>query len=404
LQFKVFIKSLSKTNKKTIVVLYIFIYSIALFSQDVHFLIKSKSPQGSFVGAYFQDVDNGNVLAQYNEQDLFIPASLTKIFSTLVAWEVLGPDFRYTTTIYVPRGNISPVINDDVVIKGNGDPSLSVDLLRENLKKFVLEGVKEIRGNIVVDNSFFSNERWGIGWEWDYKNPSVDALVLKENTNSFNPYDENAVARNFGENVIKILREYGIKVQGKATVGKFRKDYREFIVIKSVPLVKLISVANKFSSNSYAEQILRTVGLRVYNYGSIYNSLKVMNDFYRRLFGEYYPFRLNDACGLSTYNLVTPYMVVNTLIYAYKNHGGLNGFISTLALSGKEGTMEKRLGDITVYAKTGTLQKVSNIAGIMITKTGRKVAFCIMVNNFLTPTYVVMNYHDEIIRYIWNNY
>ncbi|MGB9615601.1 MAG: D-alanyl-D-alanine carboxypeptidase, partial [Fervidobacterium sp.] len=185
---------------------------------------------------------------------------------------------------------------------------------------------------------------------------------------------------------------------------KFRKDYREFIVIKSVPLVKLISVANKFSSNSYAEQILRTVGLRVYNYGSIYNSLKVMNDFYRRLFGEYYPFRLNDACGLSTYNLVTPYMVVNTLIYAYKNHGGLNGFISTLALSGKEGTMEKRLGDITVYAKTGTLQKVSNIAGIMITKTGRKVAFCIMVNNFLTPTYVVMNYHDEIIRYIWNNY
>ncbi|MGC8820690.1 MAG: D-alanyl-D-alanine carboxypeptidase/D-alanyl-D-alanine-endopeptidase [Fervidobacterium sp.] len=404
MQFKVFIKSLSKTNKKTIVVLYIFIYSIALFSQDVHFLIKSKSPQGSFVGAYFQDVDNGNVLAQYNEQDLFIPASLTKIFSTLVAWEVLGPDFRYTTTIYVPRGNISPVINDDVVIKGNGDPSLSVDLLRENLKKFVLEGVKEIRGNIVVDNSFFSNERWGIGWEWDYKNPSVDALVLKENTNSFNPYDENAVARNFGENVIKILREYGIKVQGKATVGKFRKDYREFIVIKSVPLVKLISVANKFSSNSYAEQILRTVGLRVYNYGSIYNSLKVMNDFYRRLFGEYYPFRLNDACGLSTYNLVTPYMVVNTLIYAYKNHGGLNGFISTLALSGKEGTMEKRLGDITVYAKTGTLQKVSNIAGIMITKTGRKVAFCIMVNNFLTPTYVVMNYHDEIIRYIWNNY
>lgn len=61
--------------------------------------------------------------------------------------------------------------------------------------------------------------------------------------------------------------------------------------------------------------------------------------------------------------------------------------------------------DITAYAKTGTLQKVSNIAGIMITKTGKRVAFCIMVNNFITPTsYVVTAYHDEIIRYVWNNY
>ncbi|HPC25870.1 MAG TPA: D-alanyl-D-alanine carboxypeptidase, partial [Fervidobacterium sp.] len=77
---------------------------------------------------------------------------------------------------------------------------------------------------------------------------------------------------------------------------------------------------------------------------------------------------------------------------------------STLATSGKEGTMEGRLKDITAYAKTGTLQKVSNIAGIMITKTGKRVAFCIMVNNFITPTYIVTAYHDEIIRYVWNNY
>jgi len=358
----------------------------------------------SYVGVYFQDIENGNVLVQYNEHNLYVPASITKIFSTLVAWEVLGPDFRYTTTVYVPRGNISPTINGSIIIKGNGDPSMSVEILRENLKKFVYEGVKEIKGDIIIDNSFFSNERWGIGWEWDYKNPSIDALILKENTNTFNPYDENAVALNFGYNVVNILKEYGIKVYGNVKVGKLNQSYREFIVIKSVPLSNLISVANKYSSNSYAEQILRTVGLRVYGYGSIYNSLKVMNDFYRKLFGEYYPFRLNDACGLSTKNVVTPYMVVNVLSYAYKNEGGLSGFISTLAVSGKEGTMKNRLGDIIAYAKTGTLQNVSNIAGIMITRTGRKVAFCIMVNNFTIPTYVVTNYHDEIIRYVWNNY
>ncbi|MFN6992330.1 MAG: D-alanyl-D-alanine carboxypeptidase, partial [Fervidobacterium sp.] len=158
----------------------LFNFSSLIFSQEVgiYNLIESKKPLGSFVGMFFQDINNGNVLVSYNEHNLFTPASLTKILSTLVAWEILGPDFRYTTTIYVPRGNISPVLNGDIVIKSNGDPSMSVDNLKENLRAFVVEGIKEVSGNIVIDNSFFSNERWGIGWEWDYKNPSVDAVIL----------------------------------------------------------------------------------------------------------------------------------------------------------------------------------------------------------------------------------
>lgn len=374
------------------------------FAQDINSLITSKAPQAGFVGLYFVDVESGNVISRYNEHNLFIPASLTKILSTLVAWEVLGPEFTYTTTVYVPRGNIVPIVKGNIVIKSNGDPSMSVEILKKHLYRFVQEGVKEIDGNIVIDNSLFSNERWGIGWEWDYSNPSVDALILRENTNTFDPRQPDAVALNYGTNVLRILREFGIKVNGRVLVGKLSHDYREFIVIKSPPLKNLIAVANKYSSNSYTEQILRTVGLRVYSFGSIYNSLKVMNDFYKKLFGDYYPFKLNDGCGLSTYNLLTPYMVTQTLAYAYKTHGGFNGFISTLAVSGKEGTMDKRLRDIKLYAKTGTLQKVSNIAGIMTTRTGRKVAFTIMVNNFIVPTYIVMQYHDEIIRYVWNNY
>ncbi|HPT53886.1 MAG TPA: D-alanyl-D-alanine carboxypeptidase [Fervidobacterium sp.] len=396
---RVYTRSLNKW------LLLIFILTpLLVLSQGVYSIITSNAPQGSYVGAYFVDIDSGKTLVQYNEHTLFVPASLTKVVSTLVAWEVLGPQFTYTTTIYVPRGNISPTLKGNVVIKGNGDPSMSVDILKENLRRFVLDGVKEIDGNIVIDNSFFSKERWGVGWEWDYKNPSIDALILKENTNTFSPYDTDAVAINFGNNFRKVLNSYGIKVTGSVIVGKLSSSYREYIVMKSVPLKNLISVANKYSSNSYAEQILRTVGLRVYGYGSIYNSQKVLNDFVKKLFGEYYPFKINDACGLSTYNLLTPYMLAQTLVYAYKNYDGFNGFISTLATSGKEGTMEGRLKDITAYAKTGTLQKVSNIAGIMITKTGKRVAFCIMVNNFITPTYIVTAYHDEIIRYVWNNY
>lgn len=384
----------------------IFSFSSFIFSQDqdIYNLVETKKPLGSFVGVFFQDINNGNILVSYNEHVLFTPASVTKILSTLVAWEVLGPDFRYTTTVYVPRGNLSPVLNGDIVIKSNGDPSMNVDTLKENLRNFILEGVKEISGNIVIDNSLFSDERWGRGWEWDYKNPSVDAVILREYVNSFDPNDRNAVALNFGQNVKKILESFGIKVTGNVKVGRVPTNYREFVVIKSPPLKNLISIANKTSSNSYAEQILRTVGLRVYKFGNINNSLRVINDFYKKLFGEFYPFRLSDGCGLSTYNLLTPYMISQTLAYAFKNHGGFEGFISTLSLSGKDGTLVNRLKDVTVYGKTGTLQGVSNIAGILVTKTGRIVAFCIMVNNFTIPSYAVMEYQDQIIRYVRNNY
>uniref|UniRef100_A0A7C5Y2Q0 D-alanyl-D-alanine carboxypeptidase n=1 Tax=Fervidobacterium nodosum TaxID=2424 RepID=A0A7C5Y2Q0_9BACT len=397
--FKAFKPSLIKLT-----LFFLLVFSITLFSQDLQELVNSKAPQGCFVGVYFQDVEDGTIIYKQNEHNLFIPASLTKIFTTLAAWDILGPDFRYTTTVYVPIGVISPILKGDVVIKGNGDPSMSVDILKNNLRKFVTEGVKEIQGDIIIDNSFFSDERWGVGWEWDYKNPSVDALILREYVNSFDPKSKNAVALHYGSQVIKILQSYGIKVTGSAKVGKLPASYREFIVIKSPPLKTLIEISNKLSSNSYAEQILRTLGLRVYNLGSISNSIKVVNDFYKKLFGDFYPFRLNDGCGLSTYNITTPYMVATTLAYAYKNYGGLEGFISTLSVAGKDGTLQNRLKDITLYGKTGTLQRVSNVAGIMITRTGRKLAFCIMLNNFVAPTYTAMAYQDEIIRFVWNNY
>lgn len=385
--------------------LFLFLVShITLFSQDLQELVNSKSPQGCFVGVYFQDVEDGTIIYKQNEHNLFIPASLTKILTTLAAWDILGPDFRYTTTIYVPIGVVSPILKGDVVIKGNGDPSMSVDILNNNLRKFVIEGVKEIQGDIIIDNSFFSDERWGVGWEWDYKNPSVDALILREYVSSFDPKNKNAVALHYGSQVMKILQSYGIKITGNVKVGKLQSGYREFIVIKSPPLKTLIEISNKLSSNSYAEQILRTLGLRVYNLGSINNSIKVVTDFYKKLFGDFYPFKLSDGSGLSTYNITTPYMVATTLVYAYKNYGGLDGFISTLSIAGKDGTLKSRLKDITLYGKTGTLQRVSNLAGVMITKTGRKLAFCIMVNNFIVPTYTVMAYQDDIIRFVWNNY
>lgn len=370
---------------------------------DVLAFVSEKAPSTSLVGLYICDQD-GNVVAELNAHKLFIPASLTKIVTSLLAWEVLGPEFRFTTTVYVPKGSAPPVVRGSVVIKGNGDPSLSLDTLRVHLRKFRQDGYTTIDGNIVVDNSFFSDERWGRGWEWDYRNPTVDAIVLREYTLSFKPEDKNGMALLVGGKVKEVLEEYGVKVTGRPTVGKLNSGYEEYIVVRSPTLKAILDIVNKYSNNSYAEQVTRTVALRLHGLGSVNNSIVAIRGFVSKIVGEYYPYRILDGSGLSTYNLLSPFLVVQVLLYGYRNHGGLDGYISTIPLSGREGLMEKRLGDIYVRGKSGTLQGVSNFAGVMRTRSGRLLFFAIMVNGFIVPTYQVMSFQDELLRFVWRNY
>ncbi|HRB91444.1 MAG TPA: D-alanyl-D-alanine carboxypeptidase, partial [Fervidobacterium sp.] len=69
---KVYIRSLIKYTTAIFILI-----PLMLFSEGVYSVITSKMPQSAYVGAYFVDVDSGKVIVQYNENNLFVPASLT---------------------------------------------------------------------------------------------------------------------------------------------------------------------------------------------------------------------------------------------------------------------------------------------------------------------------------------
>ena len=154
-------------------------------------------------GLLIADAETGETLFEENASRYFVPASNMKLFTTALALDKLGPDFRFHTTLE-SAGVITSdgELTTDLLLVGNGDPNLSNRKFPFNLKeefdgppemglaeladKLAARGVRKISGDIVGDDSYFPRERFPNGWEiddmvWEY-GAAISALVVNDNT------------------------------------------------------------------------------------------------------------------------------------------------------------------------------------------------------------------------------
>ena len=155
-----------------------------------------------FWGVDVVSLDTGNHLFAINENKLFTPASNTKLFTTAAVLALIGPDYRFKTSIE-SLGTIDKYgrLNSDLVVVGRGDPNLSGRTLPYNLHterkappiqvlidladQLVAKGLKYIDGDVVADDSYYVFERYGEGWSqddlvWEWGAP-VSALTINDN-------------------------------------------------------------------------------------------------------------------------------------------------------------------------------------------------------------------------------
>ncbi len=110
------------------------------------------------------------------------PASLFKLVTTYAGLDLLGPGYVWTTPVWL-RGPIeNGVLQGDVVVKGSGDPKLVLERIWLLMRRLQQAGVREIRGDIVVDRSAFPAAEANPG-DFDGEplrpyNASADALLL----------------------------------------------------------------------------------------------------------------------------------------------------------------------------------------------------------------------------------
>ena len=117
-------------------------------------LAASKIPAGG-VAAVVQEVGAPRAVLSVNPELSMNPASVMKLVTTYAALELLGPAYRWKTEVYTVGALRDGVLEGDLVLKGYGDPKLDLEAFWVLLRALRGKGLREIRGNLVLDRSHF---------------------------------------------------------------------------------------------------------------------------------------------------------------------------------------------------------------------------------------------------------
>jgi D-alanyl-D-alanine carboxypeptidase/D-alanyl-D-alanine-endopeptidase (penicillin-binding protein 4) len=148
------------------------------------------------------DLDTGKALYSQNSDQLFLPASNAKLFTTVAALAIAGPEYRFRTTVEAEgRMDNHGRLLGDLVIVGRGDPNISgrtlpyalktqrvaphTQILEEMADQVAKSGLKIVDGDLIGDDTYYAFERYAEGWALDdlqwMDGAPVSALTFNDN-------------------------------------------------------------------------------------------------------------------------------------------------------------------------------------------------------------------------------
>ena len=145
-------------------------------------------------GVKIVSLDTGKTLFEHNPQKYFNPASNAKLYTTALALDRLGADYRIRTSLYsTARPDASGTLKGDLIVYGRGDPTMAASLnggdyfkpLEPLVDRLAVAGVRRVEGDLIGDESYFHSPAIGSGWEWDdlqeYYGAEASALNINDN-------------------------------------------------------------------------------------------------------------------------------------------------------------------------------------------------------------------------------
>ncbi|MHB1092859.1 D-alanyl-D-alanine carboxypeptidase/D-alanyl-D-alanine endopeptidase [Thiobacillus sp.] len=107
------------------------------------------------VAVVVQPLDADTPLLSHNADAALNPASVMKLVTSFVALNQLGPDYVWKTDIWAEGPIREGVLEGDLVIKGYGDPTLTLEQMWLLQRELRARGIRHIHGNLVLDLSDF---------------------------------------------------------------------------------------------------------------------------------------------------------------------------------------------------------------------------------------------------------
>lgn len=157
------------------------------------------------------------------------------------------------------------------------------------------------------------------------------------------------------------------------------------LAVHSTPLTTVISRANKDSVNLYAESLCKRVGAQVSGQsGSWENGNGAIGGFLESIGVSKEEFTLDDGCGLSKKNAISPNAIARVLEHKFHD-ADRETFLNSLAVAGVDGTFEDRFRETDlrrrVFGKSGYVRGVASLSGYLKSKNGGAwYAFSILMN------------------------
>lgn len=342
-----------------------------------------RDPALGRLGLSILDAETSEPLLELNAGKAATPASTAKIVTALAALSVLSPTDVLTTRLVQGAAG-------DLVLVGGGDPTLiGAHPVRDGLGGGTLAALaRQVTGpvtRIVVDDSLFTGPRLGPQWKPGYVTGGdvapVGALMVDGGRLSKDGPRSQDPALEAGRQLAGLLHVKRV-VRGTAPAGA-----AEVAHVDSAPVARLVEAMLTRSDNDLAEALGRQVALAAKlpaSYAGEAAAVQAAIDPLLRHTGlTPSALRLYDASGLSPGDQIQP-AALSRLLATAAQDPRFGALLDGLPVAGFDGTLAKRYRTSPaageVRAKTGTLNGVSALAGLVHTHDGAVLAFAFTAN------------------------
>lgn len=435
--------------------------------------LRGKIASRAKIGYLAVDLESGRTVASHAANLKLNPASVSKLVTTTLALQTLGPAHRYVTVL--ATDSLQQGTAQNLYLRAEGDPSLGELELIGLALQLKRAGVNRLRGRLVVDRGAFDRTTLPPVFDQkkteDWYRPTIDAFAVNQSyvtvivdgrdrqvgkaprvivipncrylrienratlrstkkgealsitsradgqrtviTISGSLRSGRAVARRkriyhaarFAASLLlRQLQLVGISGTPSLAFGTMPKKARVLARWKSPRLAALVERTNKTSSNFMAEMLLKSLGADDGKPASFATALERARSFLRERVKLASSFVFKNGSGLYDANRFSAAQIVALLRFVARDALLFPYFRNSLAVSGSDGTLRLRFRSAAtkgrIFAKTGTLDGVSAIAGYLYGRRGRRIAFAVLINGPVVPYHKYREIHDRVVRIV----
>ena len=351
--------------------------------------------------------DEGRILYRHDDRHQRVPASNEKLLMTMALFEQLPPETTIQTRAFGTTTPVAGVLSGDLWLTGQGDPSLTGGgryatlpfhaTRLGTLARAIDEQIDVVEGRILGSSGYFDDDWFAPGWKSDFPEreiPLPSALSFEGNVDAGkhikNPQWRAARA------LKNKLEKLGVAVTGNAGSGRMPRSVSLLATIESEPLSTLVRFMNRWSSNFFAEVLGKRLGVEhAGGLGTIAKGASAIEAFAQQLGVSV---TAHDASGLSYANRAAPAGIVRLLTHVEEETTYYEQLRDGLAAGG-QGTLENRFHDVTLRAKTGSLDGVSALSGwVWLERASSWAEFSILSTGM--SYYEAKGVEDRIVRLI----